>query len=131
MWSHVAVEEHVGHVEIAKLIRALQATVAETKELRKSPFMGQKKAKNHHVGFGKEPPRASVSSFPARPGPSRPSTSYLGETRGLFLHSPACSGPSATLAKKAKSYHFQFWKRAVSSRASGSFFQRAELRQGP
>ncbi len=35
MWSHVAVEEHVGHVEIAKLIRALQATVAETKELRK------------------------------------------------------------------------------------------------
>jgi len=26
---------------------------------------------------------------------ARPSTWYLGETRGLFLHSPACSGPTS------------------------------------
>jgi len=33
-----------------------ERTVAKTKELKKSPFMGQRKAKNHHFlsAFGKE-----------------------------------------------------------------------------
>ena len=39
------------------------ATVAKTKELKKSPLWGMKKAKNHHVSFGKSPSGASGSSF--------------------------------------------------------------------
>jgi len=42
--------------------------VAKTNELNRSPFMGQKKAKNHHVSFGEEPSRASGSSFQRRHG---------------------------------------------------------------
>jgi len=32
--------------------------VAKTEELKNPPFMGQKKTKNHHVSFWKEPSRA-------------------------------------------------------------------------
>jgi len=61
-------------------------------------FMGQKKEESSRQ-FWKEPSRASGSSFSAR-----------GETRGLFLHSPACSGPSATLVHSYDSRP-QTWNR--------------------
>ena len=40
--------------------------MAKTKALKKSSFMGQKKAKNHHVSFEKEPSRLARAAFPFR-----------------------------------------------------------------
>ena len=47
--------------------------MAKTKELKKSPFMGQKKAKNRHVSFGKSrlaraalPFKRKARRFPAQ-----------------------------------------------------------------
>jgi len=53
-----------GFVSFCQAMERLWATVATTKELKKSPFMGQKKEESSRP-FWREPSRASGSSFSA------------------------------------------------------------------
>jgi len=69
--------------------------VAKTKALKKSPFMGQTKAKNRHVSFGNEPRLArAASSFSAlTPGSTPAHDTSQATPRTIHPRAPSLQPP--------------------------------------